>query len=148
MSSKSPSPAEPSLLPCPINFLLYSQSAVFCDSSTKVKTACPPTPEAQWDYLGLDKGTEDWHQHLVLHVVGILDGHIQDVDGLLSEALQGRNRGWGQEGGARARPSPTTLPIGLTLLSSSEYREVHGLLKRGVSTGTLAKQEMTSSKFL
>lgn len=37
--------------------------------------------------LGLYKGTEDWHQRLVLHVVGTLDGHIQDVDGFLSEAL-------------------------------------------------------------
>lgn len=36
----------------------------------------------------------------------------------------------------------------LTLQSSSEYREVRALLKRGVSLGTLAKQEMTSSKFL
>lgn len=34
------------------------------------------------------------------------------------------------------------------LLSSSEYREVHALLKRRVSVCTLAKQEMTSSKFL
>lgn len=100
------------------------------------------------EYLGLHKGAENVHQCVVLQVLGALDGHIQDVDGLLSKALQEKNQGWGQEGRATACPSPVLqISAGLTLPSSS-YREVQAFLKRGVSLGTLAKQEMTSSKFL
>jgi hypothetical protein len=82
-------------------------------------------------------------------VVRTLDGHIQDVDGLFSEVLQEKNEDWGARGGLQpASPVGCSLARPLTLLSSSVYREVRALLKRGVSVGTLAKQEMTSSKFL
>ena len=101
-----------------------------------------------WEYLGLHKGAENWHQRVVLQVLSALDGHIQDVDGLLSNTLQEKNKGWGQRAGPQpAPPQSCTLSAGLTLPSSS-YREVQAFLKRGVSLGTLAKQEMTSSKFL
>ena len=51
--------------------------------------------------------------------------------------------------GAPSPPLLGLLPVHtLTLLSSSEYREFRASLKRGVSLGMLAKQEMTSSKFL
>lgn len=63
------------------------------------------------------------------------------------------------QGGAPRKPSrrargpslplPGWLPAQtLTLVSSSEYKESRALLKSGVSLGTLAKQETTSSKFL
>lgn len=58
--------------------------------------------------------------------------------------------GWVVEGpGAPPRPLLSLLPTRtLTVLSSSEYRDAWALLKRGMSLGMLAKQEMTSSKFL
>lgn len=65
-------------------------------------------------------------------------------------ALRGSS---GREQGSikdRAPPAPPPLAPAqaLTLQSSSQYTEVWALLKRGVSRGKLAKQEMTSSKFL
>lgn len=59
-----------------------------------------------WEYLGPHKGAENRHQRVVLQVLSALDGHIQDVDGLLSKALQEKNKDWGQEGRATAWSSP------------------------------------------
>ena len=81
-------------------------------------------------------------------MVGVLDGHVQDVDGLFPEVLGEENKGrrsrtWGRS------PLPLQLPARtLTLPSSSQYMDVWAFLKSGVSSATLAKQEMTSSKFL
>lgn len=83
-------------------------------------------------------------------MIRVLEGHIEDVNGLFSEVLGEQNKGrWWKDSGAPACTLLSMLPaLTLTLLSSSEYREVQALLKRGASLGTLAKQEMTSSKFL
>lgn len=107
-------------------------------------------PEARPSYLGLYKRPENRHQLLIVQVVRVLDGHIQDVDWLLSEALGEKTRAGGRRRqGSQAAPSWTgSLLRRLTLFSSSEYKGVQAFLKRGISLGTLAKQEMTSSKFL
>ena len=44
-------------------------------------------------YLGLHKCSENGHQLLILLVVRVLEGHIQDVDRLLSEALGQKAKG-------------------------------------------------------
>lgn len=40
-------------------------------------------------HLGLHEGPQNWHQLLILQVLGVLDGHVQDVDGLFAEVLGG-----------------------------------------------------------
>lgn len=101
-------------------------------------------------HLGLYECPQNRHQLLVLQVVCALNGHVQDVDWLFFEVLGGKTQRWAMEGpGAPACPLLGLLPAQtLTLPSSSQYKEERALPKRGLSLGTLAKQEMTSSKFL
>lgn len=63
---------------------------------------CPP-------YLGLHKCPENGHQLLILMVVRIPNGHIQDVDWLFSEALGQKTKG-GQAKGSRPALSSASPP--------------------------------------
>lgn len=96
-------------------------------------------------YLGLHKCSENGHQLLILLVVRVLEGHVQDVDWLLSEALGQKTKGGSPRKPSRRARGPQPAPPWLAPCSHPHLavvlrvQGILGLAEKGGVLGHVGK---------